>query len=355
MHKTIGRKVVISLIFSIILALVEFSAIPHVASADGDFIVIAAGDAQGVVNAIQTANQRGAAATPYKIFLAEGEYVFYAPDRAGQPSLPEVTGNLAIYGQNTQIALYNTKNALENAQLRIAAGATVELHNLVFLVQSGSGRSILNRGALVIGDSQFGESLGEGGGIENQGQLTVERTLFKHNQYVSSTQPGGAVYNNGTLTATCTRFEDSLASQGGAIFNAARGKTNVTKSAFSSNRANGGGAIFNGGSSTLTATGNWWSTGTPRVDNHYRGVDTVSSGVLFDPTASLDPTQSADCQPQAPVQPSGASGTPAGASSISSTPTPGASASLTTGQTRVIVRLKTAFQPEASLSGTQAA
>ncbi len=305
MRKIIDNKAVRLLTLGVLLALAQLSGAPRVVSAGsgGDSVVIASGDAPGVVEAIQAANQRGTGATPYEVYLGAGEYDFYAPDQADQPSLPEVTGNLTIYGQSSSIVFHNSRNALGSAQLRVAAGATVQLHNLIFLVQSGSGRAIFTRGALVISDSQFGESLGEGGGIENQGSLTLERTVFTHNRYTTSIETGGALYNSGTLVVTCTRFANGLASKGGAIFNTVGGTVSVTKSAFDGNRANGGGAIFNETLTSVIATDDWWSTGAPVEEQHYRSVDTVSRGVVFKPTAATDPTQSAECQPQAPVQP----------------------------------------------------
>src|SRR5207237_1324055 len=81
-----------------------------------------------------------------------------------------------------------------------------------------------------------------GGGIDNEGKLTVTNSTFSNNKAVSSsgTSFGGGIYNTsaGTLAVATSTFSDNKANgqqngQGGGIDN--EGKLTVTQSTFSNN------------------------------------------------------------------------------------------------------------------------
>jgi predicted outer membrane repeat protein len=96
-----------------------------------------------------------------------------------------------------------------------------------------------------------------GGGILNQGTLTVTNSTFSGNS--SPNGAGGGIYNNsGTLMVSNSTFSSNTAiTDGGGIFNY-KGTLTVSNSTFADNTANiGGGGIFN--DSTLTVTNSTFS------------------------------------------------------------------------------------------------
>jgi hypothetical protein len=79
-----------------------------------------------------------------------------------------------------------------------------------------------------------------GGGIDNDGTLTVAGSVFTANR---ATPYGGGIYNQGTLTVTNCTFSENIASSGAGVFSV-NGALTVTNSTFSGNAATDGGAIF---------------------------------------------------------------------------------------------------------------
>lgn len=98
-------------------------------------------------------------------------------------------------------------------------------------------------------DNPFGnfEDVGTGGGIYNQGFISIERSMFQGNS--AGGNGGGAVYNeNGTATITTSTFDgNGTNTQGGGISND-QGTVDISRSTFMNNDATVfGGAIFNQG------------------------------------------------------------------------------------------------------------
>lgn len=130
----------------------------------------------------------------------------------------------------------------------IQGGATGDLSFRIFEVYEGMSVEIRDLG---IRDA-YSEMGPGGGGIYNQGELTVDHVFFADN----GAHFGGAIYNHftGTLTVTGSDFSFNLASQGGAIYN--KGSLVVQNSTFFSNQADRGGALYNenpgGGGNTIT-------------------------------------------------------------------------------------------------------
>ena len=115
----------------------------------------------------------------------------------------------------------------------------------VFFVLSGV---TLNLNKLTIADG----NAGEGGGIRNDGTLTVSNSTFSGNSVFNE---GGGIYNNtsGTLTVSNSTFADNQGNNsGGGIAN--YGTLTVSNSTFAGNRADYGGGIYNGGTATLKNT-----------------------------------------------------------------------------------------------------
>jgi len=283
------------LFIGIIFCLALLSTQGRTTYAQGDSAVIPAGDAAALATAIRTANARGVS-TPFTIYLPAGDLALASDAQTGLVSLPDITGNVIFSGQDTRLLLDVTSSS-RRVPIVVQPGARVELHHVTVHIQSGVGRAIYNLGTLLVADSTFGgaDSTLNGGGIENSGTLTVERTTFQRVGYVSSNEPGGAIRSSGGLSITCTTFAGSLATKGGAIY-ITDGQARINQSAFSDNRANGGGAIFNETNRLVDAANNWWKNGTPRVETFYQGLDTISLGVNVDPIATTDPTLGGDCQ-----------------------------------------------------------
>jgi hypothetical protein len=131
----------------------------------------------------------------------------------------------------------------ESANITISGGGSVR----VFFVDGGD--LTLNNLTVADGSSSLG------GGIVNQGTLTVTNSTFSGN---SADGSGGGIYNasNGTLTVTNSTFSDNSANTGGGIYNNVDGMLTVTNSTFSGNSGvNGPGAIRNfEGTATLSNT-----------------------------------------------------------------------------------------------------
>lgn len=169
---------------------------------------------------------------------ASGQGVItFAPALSGQ-SIELSTGELAIE-KNLTIDASNLGGGIvldgtDNSRLiSVSAGKTVTLKSLT----------------LTHGDS----SGSPGGGVFNEGILTMQQCTVSANQ---TTVAGGGVYNSatGTLKVNASTFADnrsaSLYSSGGGIQN--EGMLTVTQSTFTGNSANGGGAIGSAVGSLLT-------------------------------------------------------------------------------------------------------
>lgn len=134
----------------------------------------------------------------------------------------------------------------------------------------GSGGGILNNGILTLTNSIFSlNHATQGGAIlnNNLGILTVTSSIFSFNQAIAHVPAfpgdievpglGGAIDNSGKLAITDSSFDSNAGISGvelnaaaGGIFNSAT--MTVTNSTFSRNLADAAGAIFNVGKLTIT-------------------------------------------------------------------------------------------------------
>ncbi|MCA9967899.1 MAG: right-handed parallel beta-helix repeat-containing protein, partial [Anaerolineales bacterium] len=126
---------------------------------------------------------------------------------------------------------------------------------------------IFNNGTLAVTNSTIsGNSAINGAGIGNSGTLTVTNSTFSGN---SAYFDGGGIFNSGTLTVMNSTFVGNEAQYnwGGGINN--YGTLRVTNSTFSGNSATYGGGIYNyrGG---LTATNSTFS-----------GNDAINGGGIY--------------------------------------------------------------------------
>jgi predicted outer membrane repeat protein len=153
-----------------------------------------------------------------------------------------VSGTIALGVNGTLPAIVNTLTTDGSGQtITVSGGGTYQ----VLLVNVGA---TLNLNDLTIADgyaSSPPSGVGRGGGIRNDGTLTVTNSTFSGN---SASYVGGGIYSGGALpgtsagalTVTNSTFSGNSAQYGGGIF----GPGTVTNSTFSGNSAS---FLFGGG------------------------------------------------------------------------------------------------------------
>jgi CSLREA domain-containing protein/MYXO-CTERM domain-containing protein len=195
--------------------------------------------------AIAEANALAGADTILFQIPGPGPHVI-AVNSSGLGPLPSVTDpdGLTIDGAGQDITLSgdSDNNGEGDGQvMAVSAGATLLLQHLTV---------------------ERGRTLVVGGGIGNQGTLTVSNCTFSGN---SASSGGGGIHNTGTLTVSASTFSGNSASSGGGIFNNFA-TLSVVNSTFSGNSAGaiGGSAIRdNGSASTVTIThSTFWGNST---------------------------------------------------------------------------------------------
>ncbi|MEU6666668.1 hypothetical protein [Streptomyces sp. NPDC046727] len=139
----------------------------------------------------------------------------------------------------------------------ITGAVTVKLNRLRIIGgrANPTGGGIRNIGATVtVSHSEISENTaaGSGGGIRNEGTLTLDDSIVRHN--IAGTL-GGGIDNlgpNGRLIVTDSSIQDNTATtvNGGGLFN--DGTASLTRSVVEHNSAVTGGGIRNTGGGTLT-------------------------------------------------------------------------------------------------------
>ncbi|WP_327126348.1 hypothetical protein [Streptomyces sp. NBC_01727] len=131
---------------------------------------------------------------------------------------------------------------------------------------SGAGGGIHNQGTLTVIGSTVADnySLGAGGGINNNGYLTVRDSNVSGN----SGDNGGGIFNyqvgqTATVIRSAVHHNTARVSDGGGIGNN-RGEVTVSGSAVYSNTAPSGGGIWNGGTLKVTLSAVLRNTATGR-------------------------------------------------------------------------------------------
>src|SRR5688572_17681381 len=154
-----------------------------------------------------------------------------------QSALPVLSTEMTIQGPGATVLTVRRDTGGDYRIFTIASGQTVII----------SGLTISN------GSPTGGFPAGEGGGIFNDGTLTLQDSIVTGNSAVSGTNDGGGIYNtfNGTLTLEHSTVSGNTASGiGGAIVTS--GPLTVTNSTLSGNSCgNSGGAIYNDGATLI--------------------------------------------------------------------------------------------------------
>ncbi len=192
--------------------------------------------------------------------------------------LPDVTTAISINGNGAA----NTIIQASTCNPITLPGGCAPASYRVFLVDS-AGNLTLNNLTVRHGNSDYG------GGIRNNGSLTLSSSAITSNQSSSS---GGGIFSlqNSTLTIGDSTISDNRGSLGGGFYLGANSVGSVAGSAISSNgAANYGGGINNVG--TLTVTNSTITGNTAdRVGGGIRNdsVLTVSNSVISDNDATED-------------------------------------------------------------------
>jgi CSLREA domain-containing protein len=178
-------------------------------------------------------------------------------------ALPNISDDLIIDGTGNSVFISGGNN---NQILVINSGKTVSLNMLT--IQDGnstlSGGGIFNNGVLTVRNSTFtGNQAVAGGGISNLNILTISNSTFSGN---SATTSGGAIYNDtGVLTIWNSTFSNNSATvSGGGIYNKTGATLNYTNTIIANS----------------TSGGDCKNDGTVSTNNHNLVMDTSCFAVL---------------------------------------------------------------------------
>src|SRR6266481_8446879 len=243
-------------------ALVVYALAPHPVQAKT--FHCGAGDVSCLVAAINEANANRQKKNTIR--LEAGTYTLTAIDNttAEEPNglpvangLPVITSSLTITGQGAETTIIERDTSAPFFRiLNVAAAGALTLQRLTL------------RGGFPFA--------GDGGGIFNDGILTIIKSTISQNVVRFPFFSGGGIFNGGTLTITNSTISSNatLDGNGGGIFN--DGTLTITNSTISSNRARlDGSGIFNFGTLTLT---NSTIVGNTVVED---SIDVVSGGGIF--------------------------------------------------------------------------
>ena len=193
---------------------------------------------------------------------ATNDVITFAAGANGTTSLTSAlpvlanNGTLTITGNGAASTIVNGNQA--GRVFEVASGATVTISGMKIaggIADHADGGGILNNGSLTVTSSAISGNLalsgGNGGGIANKGTLTVTSSTLSGN-YAVAGGSGGAVWNVGTLTLANSRISDNHADRGGGIGSAALSVSTVTSSTLSGNEGSlGGGGIRSAGTLNL--------------------------------------------------------------------------------------------------------
>ena len=180
-----------------------------------------------------------------------------------------ISQNLTIQGPGANLLTISGNNAVP--VFTVNSGAQLSLLGLTIANgnTTGPGGGISNNGVLTVSSSSFNDNStagNEGGAINNSGTLVVSASSFIGNSSsLGDAGVGGAISNSGTLTVDDSMFSANSSNNGGAICNEG-GTATIRNSTFSANSSvsAGGGAIF-GFDGAVTATNNIFVGNSARV------------------------------------------------------------------------------------------
>lgn len=175
-------------------------------------------------------------------------YLFTTPTTSSE-ALPPITGKVTVIGgENTVIA--RSESAAMFRIFTVNNGATLTVKNLQIKngFTSGLGGGILNDGTLTLERvTMTNNKAGNGGGFSTTSGATTSVLGSEFVLNTTTSVGGGAFINFGTTTASKSRFRENTSPiNGGAINTQPNGTTTISSSDFSYNTSGGlGGTLSN--------------------------------------------------------------------------------------------------------------
>jgi LPXTG-site transpeptidase (sortase) family protein len=188
-------------------------------------------------------------------------------------------GNITVSGANLYRVMY------------VNSGANLTLQNITIAngnAGGGDGGGIYNNGALTVSGSSFNGNIANfGGGIYNNssGTATITGAIISGN---SATGGGGGALNGGTMNIISSLFYNNTSGfSAGGIING--GTLNITRSTFHSNNAsNTGGGIRNDNPGTVTIANSTFASNSATLNGggiHNASTLTVNNSTFYNNSA----------------------------------------------------------------------
>jgi hypothetical protein len=194
-------------------------------------------------------------------------------------ALPDLMSSVMIEGPGADMVTVQRSTGGNYRVFTVDKNAVVEISSLTIAngLSSTQGGGLSNDGTLTLDNIAFSgnSAVQGGGGIYNSpsGSLTVSDTTLSNNKTAEGS--GGAMLNDGMLTISKSTISANHAAEGAGLYNSSPGTLTIANCTISSNTgANDGGGIYNSG--TLAITGSTIS-GNTAIDN---GGGILSAGTL---------------------------------------------------------------------------
>jgi predicted outer membrane repeat protein len=210
------------------------------------------GDSGALISAIQTGNSSSSPTSPYVICLGSGTFTLTAAHNTldGGNGLPQITGNVMLYGTGAVIERQSTAPAFR--LLRVNSGAKLKVEGVTLrggAAGTSSGGAVRNLGTLELVNAIIeNNTAANGAGILNNVNATMTATNSTIRTNTATTNGGGLLSNTGSSTTlTNVTFTGNITSTasglGGGVF--MTGATlSINGGTFSTNQARNGGAVF---------------------------------------------------------------------------------------------------------------
>ncbi len=226
-----------------------------------------------------------------------------------ESALPDLSNRMNLSGRAAHRLTVQPGSGVAFAGIFVVdSGATVKITGMTIAngrtTEYGSGGGISNNGTLTVSHSNISDSVanfGDGAGISNTGTLTVSHSTISGNFDVFG--DGGGIFNTGSLTVSHSTISNNSAGYfslpmdavdavdggpaGGGIFNGSTGTVTVCHSTITGDSGReGGGGIVNNGALTVshsTITSGLTGIGGGGIEN--TGMLTVSNTTISDGSA----------------------------------------------------------------------
>ncbi len=172
------------------------------------------------------------------IKLGSGSYQFTIE---GTDEDQAATGDLDITDSVTIIGKGADKTFIDAATL-----------DRVFDIIGSQTRVTFSQLSIINGNIAAGQE--GGGGVRNQGRLTLYKSVVRNNSVygVSATDSGGGIFNNGFCSLAESTISDNSAAQGGGVMSTQGSTLYITASTIMTNTATLGAGLKNEGDTKLT-------------------------------------------------------------------------------------------------------